>query len=557
MDRAKFIAQQLSSGPGAPNTEPDVDSPEWRQARERAADVREIVGDGEVSKAAVAKLVTRWGLSRASVWRRLRRYRQDGNLRAFLDRPRGAPPQIPRLEQTVEDIINNAARGWWKQTENATVAEILPTVVDECIARQHSPPSRATVARRLAELRKDPSNFVGDVAATLRAKKRLVKSSYTVSEPLAVVQIDHTVADVFIVDPITRHCVGRPTLTVAIDVATRSVLGFCLSLEAPSALLVALCLEHAVFPKPDWLAGVGLDVEWLQHGCMKALHCDNGKEFHSAAFRRGCDLNGIDIIYRPPATPRFGGHIERLIGTLMRRCRLLPGSSFSDLLKARPSGAEARAALTMADLRGFLTEDIARYHNRKHRALGLSPRSAWLKSRDAQSPKVPADHDRFRCEFLPLRRRVVGREGIELFNLKYSDETLVPEVALGVQRIIRFDPRDLSRVYLERKNQCPLAVRLRDRHLPALSLWEWTALQRQRALAGPGNRECMAPMLTPPIVPTIPAAPTVLKSNRRAARAAAWREVQAIAALPAPQVALAPSLSSDDPSGTFAWEVLE
>src|SRR6202034_1262965 len=148
----------------ASSREPDVDSPEWRQARERAADVREIVGDGEVREAAVAELVTRWGSSRASVWRRLRRYRQDGNLRAFLDRRRGSRPQIPRLQQSVEDIISNAARRWWKQTENATVAEILPTVVEECTARRLSPPSRATVARRLAQLRKDPSNFVGEVA---------------------------------------------------------------------------------------------------------------------------------------------------------------------------------------------------------------------------------------------------------------------------------------------------------------------------------------------------------------------------------------------------------
>jgi putative transposase len=537
--------------------EPDIESPEWRVAREHAADVRELVGDGEVSKAILDTLVTRWGLSRATVWRRLQRYRQDGNLRAFLDRPRGVRPEVKRLPNTVEDIVSTAARGWWKQTENATIAEILPTVIDECAARQIPPPSRATVARRLARLRSDPSNFVGEAAATLRERTRLVKSSYTVTESLAVVQIDHTVADVFIIDPISRQCIGRPTLTVAIDVATRSVLGFCLSLEAPSALLVALCLEHAVFPKTDWLASIGVEAEWPQHGWMKALHSDNGKEFHSAAFRRGCDLNGIDTLYRPPATPRFGGHIERLIGTLMRRVRLLPGSSYSDLLKARPSGAEARAALTMADLRGFLTEDIARYHNAKHRALGMSPQRAWLQTWSQGSPRVPEDRDRFRCEFYPLRRRVVGREGIELFNLKYSDETLAPEVALGVQRVVRFDPRDLSRVYLERKDQVPLPVPLRDRKFPALSLWEWAALQgQQRELVGRGSLERIGPALSTPLVPSLPA-PTALRSHRRAARAAAWREVQALAALPAPDVALTSTLSSDDVSGTFAWEVLE
>jgi putative transposase len=57
-----------------------------------------------------------------------------------------------------------------------------------------------------------------------------MKSSYEVAAPLDVVQMDHTIADVFIVDPESRHCIGRPTLTVAIDVATRCILGTCLSL---------------------------------------------------------------------------------------------------------------------------------------------------------------------------------------------------------------------------------------------------------------------------------------------------------------------------------------
>jgi hypothetical protein len=62
--------------------------------------------------------------------------------------------------------------------------------------------------------------FVGDVAAGLRERTRLVKHTYAVEQPLAVVQIDQTVADVFIVDPLSRDCIGRPTLTVPMDVAT-------------------------------------------------------------------------------------------------------------------------------------------------------------------------------------------------------------------------------------------------------------------------------------------------------------------------------------------------
>ncbi len=114
-----------------------------------------------------------------------------------------------------------------------------------------------------------------------------MRDSYKVADPLGVVQIDHTVADVFVIDSMSRQPIGRPTLTVAIDVATRCVLGTCLSLGAPSSQLVALCLEHAVFPKDDWVGAMGSSVEWPMYGRMSALHSDNGREFHSSASRRG------------------------------------------------------------------------------------------------------------------------------------------------------------------------------------------------------------------------------------------------------------------------------
>jgi putative transposase len=538
--------------------EDDVDSAAWRQARERAADVRALAGNGILSRDGAQQLSERWGISRATVWRRVSRFLREGSLRAFLDQPRGVKPGTKGISQSVDSVIRDAALSWWRETENATIAEIFPTVVGECKAREMPAPSRATVARRLSVLRADPASFSGEVRKALRERTRLMKGSYTVSQPLAVVQIDHTIADAFVICPYSRLCIGRPTFTVAIDIGSRSVLGMCLSLEAPSALLVALCLEHAVFPKVEWLQGIGVQVEWPQHGKMAALHCDNGREFHSAGFRRGCDLNSIDTIYRPPATPRFGGHVERLIGTLMRRVRLLPGSSYSDLLGKGPSRAELRAALTLSDLRAILVEDIARYHARVHRSLRRSPRSVWEAAWVNASPVVPADPLKFRCEFLPLRQRVVGREGIELFHLNYSCGDLAPEVALGIKRMVRFDPRDISRVYLERKDAAPLPVPLRDRALPPMSLWEWDAVRRrsggviERADAERVQRELQAssPAVAAPELST-------LKKRRRAAREATWREVQALAALPIPNIALEPTLESSEEAGAFAWEVLE
>jgi len=136
-----------------------------------------------------------------------------------------------------------------------------------------------------------------------------------------------------IVNEIQRKPIGRPWLTLAIDVATRTIPGFFLSLKAPSSTSTAMALSRAVLPKDHFLAGLQLDAEWPTRGIPRRLHLDNAKEFHSRALVRGCEEYGIQLAYRPPCTPHFGGYIERLIGTLMGEVHLLPGATFSSVAK--------------------------------------------------------------------------------------------------------------------------------------------------------------------------------------------------------------------------------
>jgi hypothetical protein len=97
---------------------------------------------------------------------------------------------------------------------------------------------------------------------------------------------------------------------------------------------------------------------WPMHGIAKSLHLDNGKEFHSKALKRGCQQHGIRIDYRPPATPRFGGHIERLMGTLMTRVHALPGTTSSNVAARRDYPAEQKAILTLREFERILALEI-------------------------------------------------------------------------------------------------------------------------------------------------------------------------------------------------------
>jgi putative transposase len=95
--------------------------------------------------------------------------------------------------------------------------------------------------------------------------------------PLSLIQIDHTLVDVIVVDSETRAPIQRPWLTLAIDVCTRCVAGFHLSLEPPSATSVALCLTHAALAKDSWLAQHNIDAVWPVRGVLNRAGFAGGR----------------------------------------------------------------------------------------------------------------------------------------------------------------------------------------------------------------------------------------------------------------------------------------
>jgi putative transposase len=163
---------------------------------------------------------------------------------------------------------------------------------------------------------------------------------------------------VIVVDEGDRLPIGRPWLTLAIDVASRVVLGFSISLEGPSAVSVALALVHAVLPKDLWLADRQLEVPWPMWGLPELLQLDNAPEFHSRALVRGAQEYGIRIDYRPPGTPHFGGHIERLIGTTRGTVHLLPGTTFSNVAEKGAYPSEKASVLTLVELERWLALQV-------------------------------------------------------------------------------------------------------------------------------------------------------------------------------------------------------
>lgn len=481
--------QASAAGEGAAVKPIEAHSPtQWQRALNKEAKVRALFASGDLSPKARAPVAEALGMSDRQLRRAMRRFQELDSPAAFLPFKSGAAEGTSRVNPKVEALIRDEITRALRDSPDVAVNDLYPVLRDSAKALRLRPPARSTVARRLQQARANTDLLPAKIADELRYKHRPVRGAIEAEGPLSVVEIDHTVADVHIVEPNSGRPIGRPVLTLIIDRATRVILGMVLTLEAPSRYTVGLCIYHAVMPKDDWLRRLGIpDACWPGFGLMRRTFTDNAQEFHAMSLQRACQVYGIEVSFRPPGHPAAGGIIERAIGTFMTKIRLLPGSSYSKLLGKAPKNADRDARLTLAELEVYVAREISRYHKTPHSTLGMPPLTAWeqmgVVNGEPVAPRLPADPEQFRLSFLPGEWRVIAREGIKLHGLRYQSAELRPWVRPRHKSMVRFDPTNMSEVYVETSEGHIATPLARGGGMP-FSLWEWEELKVQKIANG-------------------------------------------------------------------------
>jgi len=446
-------------------------------AKHRAAILRpllELEKKGGPIGRAIGDAAWELGLSKSYTWKLYRRLKEN-DARSVALQPGRRGPKLGkgRLAPDVERIISTTLSRYYLVRERPSFLRIWREIRSECDANGFQPPTRRTVKRRLDAMdqRKVISKRHGaDEAGQLFAAR---PGKLDVPDPLDVVQIDHTKADVFLVDHIDRQPLARPNLTMAIDVTTRVVLGVYVSFDAPSVLSAALCLDHCVRRKTVHVPGTLEELTWPTAGIPKAVHVDNAQEFRSRAFKSACEDWGIDVSYRPKGGKHYGGHIERLIGTTMGSVHVLPGTTHSSPKDKGDYNSEQNATLTLAEFEDWLHLEICRYHNTPHRALGRTPLAAWSDLGGDTAGRQVVDVDAFRSSFMPFEWRKLGRTGITLFEVCYWNDAFASLIGRGKEKVqVRFDPRNLSKIWVQVDDGRMIEARYRNLSHPEISLWE-------------------------------------------------------------------------------------
>jgi putative transposase len=459
----------------------------WAKARKRFTAIQPLLTAVPVSREFAKQCAAAAGVHVATLYRWLEAYRATHQLTALLPGAPGERPGQKRLPAQVEEIVATVIEQVYLTRQRPSIQHVATEIIGRCRAAGIKAPHPNTIRRRIGGVpdQVETKRREGSQAARIYEPLR---GNFPIPEaPLGVVQIDHTKVDIILVDDISRRPVGRPWITIAIDIFSRMIAGFSLSFDPPGAMSTGLCIAHALLPKHLWLAKRGIATPWPIYGRIQALHLDNAKEFHGTMLDRACQNYGIELHWRPVKKPWYGGHIERWMGTFAQELQNLPGATFSNPVERGEYDSEGQAAFTLTEFETWLATFITEvYHQRVHSGLGMPPLQKYASL--APAPTWQVDERRLRLDFMPYLERTVQPDGIRVDQIDYYSDVLrrwvnaVDANAPTHKRkfTVRRDPRDVSSVYFydpEAEDYFPIPYR--NTSHPAISVWELKEIRRQ------------------------------------------------------------------------------
>ena len=482
MENAGLVKRELA----------DIDDREWATVERRLRVIEPLIRGA--SREEVERIAAEKGIHYTTVYRWYRRYLDGGGVTGLLPRKSGYPKGKKRIEPEADRIVREVIEKYYLTKQRPKVSALIRMVRIECAKRNVEPPSANTIRNRVKEI--DAYTNISRRMGREVAKDKLspAPGKFVAEYPLHVVQMDHTEADIILVDEETRQPVGRPFLTVAIDIFSRMPCGLYLSFDPPGSVSVGMCAVSCILPKDDLLEETGVGGEWPIYGLMDILHVDNGADFRAEALERACLAHGIRLDFRPVGETQFGGHVERLIGTLMDETHLLPGTTFSDTKERGSYDPEAEACMTLAEYEAWLVKFITEVYNRRvHAELGTTPAKKLEegifgdgRTPGSGLPRVPASPRTLLIDFLPVFRRTVQRNGVNIDGVNYYDTVLRqhigeidPDSEKKKKFVFRRDPRDISYVWFyDEDTGSHYRIPAADQSFPPMSAWELANAKR-------------------------------------------------------------------------------
>lgn len=496
-----------------PSDRPDltlIEGDKIKQAETRLAAISDLIPLRRVSLEAWRAQAAKTGVAVKTLREWHRRYRKDSRLSSLMRRRRkdaGETRLNPRVEEAVANQLGNLLADG-----NLKVNEAYEDLKDEVREIAKRFPAEKIVCpvfstfymryRAVTEYDKDAAKF-GKRQSGL--KHRLQRGSLQdIDHPMAVMQVDHLELPVMVVDEVDRISIGKAWITVLIEVWSRCVAGYYITLESPGNLSLGMAMVHAILPKQETLNLLTYEAKWPVCGFPWAVHSDNAGEFHGNMQELAAKEYAFELIFRKVKQPQYGGYIETYLGTLSEQLRRVPGATREGKDALGDYDPSKAAVMTLAELESYVLKLIMEYHNKPHSGIGgMTPLARYcegLKGNLGAMPigslRLAADPAKLRLDFLPVEERVISEKGVVIDHVWYMDDCLQRWVHArdpnnideARKFLFRRDPRDITRIYFwDPEERVYKVIRTREPTRPKMSIWEFNAIRadlKSRGIAG-------------------------------------------------------------------------
>ena len=385
------------------------------------------------------------------------------DIRLLASRYHDSGPSERRMSSRVEEWLNDSIDTVWlttAQNKKKAVFNRLKWLIDgHNAAHPDDPlelPSQGHVNCYIRE-EVDQDTVVrrrrGDQAADQMFKQ--VAEGPQATYVMEVVEVDHTRANVDVLDDITGFKLGRPWVTTALDRYSRLPVGVHVHFDGNSLGAVMKALRDVMRPK-DHLREMVPDLDYDYPACGRplAFFFDRGTDFDNDHVREVALAFDIAIDYEPVGCPQYKGRLERWHRTMQEEVsHPLPGATPPPDADGYRRDVDGNAYITFSDYCRRLMRWITRIYARTpHRTLRMTPLQKWAEGAAKRLPRpLPSEESLHillnRVEYLsPMR-------GIRCNNLRWNgkalrDITTHPSFKKGQLVQVRIDDDDVSRAWV-------------------------------------------------------------------------------------------------------------
>lgn len=195
-----------------------VEGHDWAEATERYQLIQPLLVNGRKSLEEIRAAADASGKSVSTIYRWIKRFEETGLVSSLLRSARYDKGQ-PRLDRELEEIIEKWIQKSYLVPERLTVKKLHQDIKAECEELGLQPPHVNTIHQRVRDIDEQERHKRRLGPRSAKDKYRPLRGAFPATDvPNSVVQIDHTPVDVIIVDEVDRLPIGRPNLTMSIDV---------------------------------------------------------------------------------------------------------------------------------------------------------------------------------------------------------------------------------------------------------------------------------------------------------------------------------------------------